>query len=555
MIAESGILERFWSLMAQHLWQSTLVLALLFLLALALRRAPASLRNALWLAALAKLLLPLPLLGPLTARLLPGLSGWLAPEAAGEAAPVGAMVVMVRAVLGQAKATGTDSVTLAETGPWPALLAAATALWAAGTCVILLGWIRETTRDPRRSALPLADAEPVLRERVERALEGTAIPPGRVLLSRVPRVPAAVGVLRPRVLLPAEVVGALECEELRAVLLHEDWHCRRRDPLLAHLQRLVQALFFFHPLLWPLLRRLGETAELACDERVLEAGVPPHTYRRALARVLRLGLEPAPAPAMARLGGGSFLHRRLQRINDTRRFPMKRHALVLAVGAVLVATLSFFPLPAPAGEEPAAAPTPPAPPTPVGDPPTAPPAPSAAPAAPAPAAAPAGETLVPAPPAPPATPLAVSPAPPAPGPGEREVHLPPPEKSRRDDLPPGVHLSGVDGVTMPRLDPESRVEPGYPEEARKNGTSGKVILEAIIDETGRVSDVKVLREPKGEGAESLTAEAVATSKKWRYEPATKDGKPVKVLFTVIIDFKLDTDKDHGEEKEEPGTPA
>ena len=73
-------------------------------------------------------------------------------------------------------------------------------------------------------------------------------------------------------------------ESLRSVLLHEDAHCRRHDVAFAYLGRLALVLFFFHPLVWLLNRRLAETAELAADEAVLAAGIPASSYRRTLAR-------------------------------------------------------------------------------------------------------------------------------------------------------------------------------------------------------------------------------------------------------------------------------
>src|SRR5881397_1500421 len=64
-----GLLEGFWLTMAAHLWQSTLVLGVIFLLARLMRRAPARLLQIVWWSALLKLLLPLPLLGPAAGRL------------------------------------------------------------------------------------------------------------------------------------------------------------------------------------------------------------------------------------------------------------------------------------------------------------------------------------------------------------------------------------------------------------------------------------------------------------------------------------------------------
>jgi hypothetical protein len=72
MNATASILETFWRGMALHLWQTTIFITLVFIAARFLRSTPAFLQNLLWRAALLKLLLPLPLLGPLFIRLFPG---------------------------------------------------------------------------------------------------------------------------------------------------------------------------------------------------------------------------------------------------------------------------------------------------------------------------------------------------------------------------------------------------------------------------------------------------------------------------------------------------
>jgi TonB family protein len=85
-----------------------------------------------------------------------------------------------------------------------------------------------------------------------------------------------------------------------------------------------------------------------------------------------------------------------------------------------------------------------------------------------------------------------------------------------------------------------KVEPVYPEEARKAGIEGLVVLEATIDTGGNVSKVKVL---KGEN-ESLNKAAADALKQWKYDPATLKGKPMPVNFTVTIKFSL-KDKEAG----------
>jgi periplasmic protein TonB len=80
----------------------------------------------------------------------------------------------------------------------------------------------------------------------------------------------------------------------------------------------------------------------------------------------------------------------------------------------------------------------------------------------------------------------------------------------------------------------SRVEPTYPEVARKARISGIVIVECIIDKNGVVRDVKVLK-PLPFGLDQAAAAAV---QKWRFRPGTLNGQPVDVIFNLTVNFKL-----------------
>ena len=72
-----------------------------------------------------------------------------------------------------------------------------------------------------------------------------------------------------------------------------------------------------------------------------------------------------------------------------------------------------------------------------------------------------------------------------------------------------------------------RVNPVYPEEARKNGMQGVVILNVRSDEEGRVAQIEVLKSIPG-----LDQAAIEAVKQWRYEPFLKEGSTA-VVFTVM----------------------
>lgn len=113
---------------------------------------------------------------------------------------------------------------------------------------------------------------------------------------------------------------------------------------------------------------------------------------------------------------------------------------------------------------------------------------------------------------------------------------------------PGGVVGGVVGGTGPGTGEEplrvggevkapvltNRVEPNYPEAARKARMEGVVILEAIITASGAVEEVKVLKSVNP----LLDASAVRAVQQWRYRPATLNGRAVRVYLTVTVTFNL-----------------
>ena len=96
----------------------------------------------------------------------------------------------------------------------------------------------------------------------------------------------------------------------------------------------------------------------------------------------------------------------------------------------------------------------------------------------------------------------------------------------------GAYRVGGD-VHAPKV--VNRVEPLYPESARRNHVSGLVVVQAVIDENGHVTEVRTLQGPP-----ELTQAAVDAVKQWTFEPGTLAGKPVPVIFNLTVNFKLDS---------------
>jgi TonB family protein len=530
-------LESLWLGVANHLWQCALVLVPLFGLARLFRRASARAQNLLWCVSAAKLLLPLAILGRGAAALID--AAW--PER-GDAIVLGLQGSPLVTWLSPTEVWVVSDATSAGVDPFLLL----TLLWLAGGVALVSYWSRHRRID--RDASSSCGLAPELRRRLRTGSAGSVIPLDRVTVTDGGSVPALVGLWRPRIEIPRALVEHLAADELRAILLHETAHLRRRDTVRSAGLRVLLLAFYYFPPLWIVLRRIRRTAELACDEWVVEQGVPRELYIRALSRTVQIGVGTSPAIAAGGDGSFSFLRRRFERIRDARRYhTMPRHRIALVAAVALVTIASFYPF-APswtvmAGDSPVALEL---------------------------------------------TRLAEGDLPVTLnfkerdcreiiealsttlpfevryegelGPSTRIVSITMEDVTAADVLEriaelTGVsyrvpdprtlvviapQLAGVDGVTHPRIIPGSRVSPVFPEEARKEGIGGKVFLQAVLDEFGIVRRVDVLRGVPDHV--EFEEAAVAAVRQWRYEPATKDDVPVPIVFTVIVDFTLDDDE-------------
>jgi beta-lactamase regulating signal transducer with metallopeptidase domain len=97
--------------------------------------------------------------------------------------------------------------------------------------------------------------------------------------------PLAMGIVRSLILLPASALMALSPEQLEVVLAHELAHVRRADYLWNLIQTMVETLFFFHPAVWWLGRRLRQQRELCCDDVAIQSCADPLVYATALLRL------------------------------------------------------------------------------------------------------------------------------------------------------------------------------------------------------------------------------------------------------------------------------
>jgi uncharacterized protein (TIGR03435 family) len=139
-------------------------------------------------------------------------------------------------------------------------------------------------------------------------------------------------------LLPEGIANRLTHAQLRAILAHEMCHVRRRDNLAAALHMVVEALFWFHPLVWWIGARLVEERERACDEEVLRLGAEPLAYAEGILNVCKFYLE-SPLPCAAGVTGAD-LKKRIEDIMSnclSRRLTPAKKILLAAAALLAVA--------------------------------------------------------------------------------------------------------------------------------------------------------------------------------------------------------------------------
>ena len=310
--------ENLSSELANHLWQSTVVAAVAWTLAAALRKNQARTRYWIWLIASMKFLLPF--------SLLTSTGEWLKLLVAAPVVEKPALANVMEQIVQPFPQTqlfeATERVVSAHrTNYLPVLLVS---IWICGALIVVLrcarGWIRIHAAVRAASPLGLAAAVPVLSS-------PALIEPG------------IFGIFRPVLLLPEGILERLAPEQLKAIVAHEMCHVRWRDNLTFALPMIVEALFWFHPAVWWIGVRLVEERERACDEAVLEAGNGAQVYAEGILNVCKFYVE-SPLECVAGVSG-SDLKKRVLRIMSHRSgvaLDFGRRALLMAA-AVLVLTL------------------------------------------------------------------------------------------------------------------------------------------------------------------------------------------------------------------------
>ena len=412
-------------------------------------------------------------------------------------------------------------------------------LWAAGAAIAVARIVLQARRWRGVAARAEAVTNPLVLYRYD----------GDATLARSSEVsePAVIGIVDPVIVLPAAY--DLEPAELDAVFAHELAHVARRDNLTALIVQLVCAAFWFDPLHRVARRKLIELRERVCDALVLDRGCDAEAYVSALARSCEPSFHNPAVACMSRLN----LEERMQSImtHETRpRWPasITRTAIAVAVIAAAIGFATFAPAPVliagdvnagsydfdvraipqydggytlnvridtPDGAFSSVAVV------------------KSVPDTRTISTTHEGKTHQ----------VVVSLASDGTATGtlnvtegnrvlatrtrsfERQMIPPPP--------PPPPGRPGKPDPAQPRV--IHKTWPRYPEAAKQAGIAGLVIVKVSIDKTGGVTDARVVQ-GLGHGLDEAAVDAL---RQWKFEPVTRDGKPVATTFNMTINFRTD----------------
>lgn len=311
-----------WTLL-HSLWQGALIAVIV---ALILRRLPAlraDARHAVTLAGFAALALAL----PITFAALTGWNAWMqqqhaAPSTLAQSAPLPPADSSMSPAPG-ASMPAPPSVAHSPPAPVPSTAAhsgspnsvaetpQASETFRGWVAWIALFWLLGTTLMLIRTASSLIATRALLRTPALpdhhpltdtlRTLAARMRLTGPIRLAESDRVstPCVAGLLRPVILLPITALTNLDESQLRAILAHELAHIRRKDLLVALLQRIIESILFFNPAALWLGRQLRIEREACCDALAAEAIDDPHAVARTLAHVAAASRAPAPFPTAA----------------------------------------------------------------------------------------------------------------------------------------------------------------------------------------------------------------------------------------------------------------
>jgi len=287
-------------------------------------------------------------------------------------------------------------------------------------------------------------------------------------------VPLTFGWLRPTIIVPRSFHDLTE-DQQEGVACHELIHVRRRDWPMIVLEEIVRAVLWFHPAVWVLLSKITLSREQVVDARAVRLTGKRRPYLDALWHIVCTYQRHANAPAVPLIGRRHLVERvawlKKEISMSKARIAISVVILAAAVAATGVVGASVFPSASQSALD--------------------------------------------------VEPMATQ--------ASSAKNTP---EGDEEKLRTVSKDSVCDEITHPVV--INKVNPKYPDEARREKVMGVVTLETVITEDGQVEKIEVLQSPD----DRLSKASVDAVSQWTFEPALCDGRPVGVYYNLTLKFNL-----------------
>jgi beta-lactamase regulating signal transducer with metallopeptidase domain len=180
-------------------------------------------------------------------------------------------------------------------------------IWVSGALLVLVraAWHWSRLAGHTRQSPPVHDGIVYDTLRRLELAEGIGTPTA-IVASDHSIEPGVIGIRSPVLIWPRHLTAGLTDTHIEAIVAHEVCHIVRRDNMLALVQIVVNAVFWFYPLVWWIGARLVDERERACDERVLAAGQRPGTYAESILKTCQLCIASPVVNVPGVTGGDLF---------------------------------------------------------------------------------------------------------------------------------------------------------------------------------------------------------------------------------------------------------
>jgi len=215
------------------------------------------------------------------------------------------------------------------------------AVWCLGFSVLSVHYARRLNATQKLRTMGLSPVPTELTHQLDRLVNKIGLRRNvGIYVSKRVRGPLTLGALKPIILVPASFLTRLHQDEIEAILLHELAHIHRHDYLVNLVQTAIRSIFFYHPAISYISRKIDEDREYACDDFAVATTQNPIALARGLANT-RIALSEAQF-AMAADGKDTPLIGRLKRLtgHDTSR--RDQGAVVIPLAAFGLIAFAFL---------------------------------------------------------------------------------------------------------------------------------------------------------------------------------------------------------------------